>query len=268
MHYWGTLLGIIFSIWIDAGFLGIVLGLIIGHIIDSRYVHKYNRFFFINQHDRKRLFFRRTFQVMGHLSKSKGRVTEEDIQIASSFINSLQLNRELRIAAQKAFFEGKQSSFSLEEALHQLRSICRGRADLIHIFLKIQFRIALADNMLHPNEREILHIISEAMGVMPLQFDQFCNRMKDQNKFGRGQDHGCHQKNFGLGLSGAYNLLGVTSLDDILTIKRAYRKLMNAYHPDKLVSKDLSPKKIKIAKKKAQDIQAAYDLIKQERNFK
>lgn len=48
---------------------------------------------------------------MGHLTKSKGRVTEADIQIASLFMDRLQLHGEARTAAQQAFREGKQSQF-------------------------------------------------------------------------------------------------------------------------------------------------------------
>jgi len=42
---------------------------------------------------------------------------------------------------------------------------------------------------------------------------------------------------------------------------RAYRKLINQYHPNKLVSRRLSPGKMEVAKQKVQKIQAAYDLI-------
>ena len=35
-----------------------------------------------------------TFAVLGHLSKSKGRVTEEDIQLANQLMNQMQLDRE------------------------------------------------------------------------------------------------------------------------------------------------------------------------------
>lgn len=51
------------------------------------------------------------------------------------------------------------------------------------------------------------------------------------------------------------------------TIKRAYRKRMSEHHPDKLVSKGLPEQAMEMAKKKTQDIQSAYELIKQKRGF-
>ena len=55
--------------------------------------------------------------------------------------------------------------------------------------------------------------------------------------------------------------------DDEKTIKRAYRKRMAEHHPDKLASKGLPQQALDIAKAKTQDIQAAYELIKDKRGF-
>lgn len=51
-------------------------------------------------------------------------------------------------------------------------------------------------------------------------------------------------------------------------VKRAYRKLMNEHHPDKLMAKGLPPEMMNMAKEKSQEIQSAYDLIKREKGFK
>lgn len=178
MQYWGKLLGVIVAIWSGAGFWGVVLGLIIGHMIDTARSNKRSRGFFTDQQTRQTLFFRTTFQVMGHLTKSKGRVTEADIQIASLFMDRLQLHGEARTAAQQAFREGKQSQFPLRETLQQFRSICFGRFDLIRMFLEIQIQAAFADGSLHPNERQVLYVIAEELGISRAQFDQFLSMME------------------------------------------------------------------------------------------
>ena len=49
---------------------------------------------------------------------------------------------------------------------------------------------------------------------------------------------------------------------DAAEIKKAYKKQMNQHHPDKLMSKGLPPEMLEMAKAKAQDIQAAYDMVK------
>ena len=50
-------------------------------------------------------------------------------------------------------------------------------------------------------------------------------------------------------------------------VKKAYRRLMNQHHPDKLVSKGLPEEMIQIANQKTQEIRRAYDRIKEERGF-
>ena len=44
--------------------------------------------------------------------------------------------------------------------------------------------------------------------------------------------------------------------------------LMSEHHPDKLVAKGLPPEMMEMAKQKAQEIQQAYELIKQQKGFK
>jgi DnaJ like chaperone protein len=50
-------------------------------------------------------------------------------------------------------------------------------------------------------------------------------------------------------------------------VKRAYRKQMSRHHPDKLVAKGLPVEMMNVAKQKTQDIQAAYELVKQHRGM-
>ena len=66
----------------------------------------------------------------------------------------------------------------------------------------------------------------------------------------------------------AYLVLGSDESASDQQIKRAYRKLMNEHHPDKLVAKGLPEEMMMIAKDKAQDIQAAYEVIKTSRGMR
>ncbi|MDN6548646.1 MAG: co-chaperone DjlA [Enterobacterales bacterium] len=277
MQYWGKLIGLVLGLMSGTGFWGVVLGLLIGHMIDkSRQVRSSG--YFSNQAQRQSLFFSTTFQVMGHLTKSKGRVTEVDIHVASALMERMQLHGAARTAAQQAFREGKQADFPLREKLRELRSICFGRVDLIRMFLEIQLQAAFADGSLHPNERAVLYVIAEELGFSRIQFDQFLSMMEGGRQFGGGyQQQGEYQQQAGFGgyqrqsgptLADACKVLGVKPNDDATTIKRAYRKLMSEHHPDKLVAKGLPPEMMEMAKQKAQEIQAAYDLIKKEKGFK
>ncbi len=277
MRYWGKLLGLVLGVMYAPGIVGALLGLLVGHMVDRALGAK-RRGFFADQQTRQSLFFRTTFQVMGHLTKAKGRVTEVDIQLASQLMDRMQLHGAARTAAQQAFREGKESHFPLRKTLQEFRRVCFGRFDLIRIFLEIQLQAAFADGSLHPNERQVLYVIAEELGISRGQFDQFLRMFDGGRQFGghggwQGQQGGYSQSGYqraaqGPTLEDACKVLGVNSSDDSVAIKRAYRKLMGEHHPDKLVAKGLPPEMMEMAKQKAQEIQAAYDLIKREKGFK
>ncbi|MGE9550995.1 co-chaperone DjlA [Erwinia amylovora] len=275
MRYWGKVIGLVLGLLSGTGFWGLAFGLLIGHLIDKARAVQ-GQGYFTNQQTRQTLFFRTTFQVMGHLTKSKGRVTDADIQMASLLMDRMQLHGEARTSAQRAFREGKEGDYPLRNKLRELRSACFGRFDLIRMFLEIQIQAAFADGSLHPNERQVLYVIAEELGISRAQFDQFLRMMEGGQQFGGGSQSwggAGSQGEFtraqrGPTLEDACSVLGVKSTDDGATIKRAYRKLMSEHHPDKLVAKGLPPQMMEMAKQKAQEIQAAYDLIKREKGFK
>ena len=73
------------------------------------------------------------------------------------------------------------------------------------------------------------------------------------------QNSGGYQHASGPTLNDAYKVL-VTESDEQSTVKRAYRRLMNEHHPDKLVAKGLPPEMMRNGKEKL-NRSAAYDLI-------
>ncbi|VTM86329.1 DnaJ-like protein DjlA [Raoultella ornithinolytica] len=271
----GKIIGVAVALMMGAGFWGLVLGLLVGHIFDRARSRRIN--VFANQQERQALFFSTTFEVMGHLTKSKGRVTEADIHVASILMDRMNLHGESRTAAQQAFRVGKSDDYPLREKMRQLRSVCFGRFDLIRMFLEIQLQTAFADGELHPNEREVLFVIADELGISRAQFEQFLRMMQGGAQFGGGSQQssygqgggnaGWQQAQRGPTLEDACNVLGVKPTDDAATVKRAYRKLMSEHHPDKLVAKGLPPEMMEMAKQKAQDIQKAWELIKEQRGF-
>jgi len=68
-------------------------------------------------------------------------------------------------------------------------------------------------------------------------------------------------------LEDAYKALGVSKDSSDAEIKRAYRKLMSQYHPDKLMGQGMPEDMIAMATEQAKEIQLAYDLIKKHRNI-
>ena len=66
-------------------------------------------------------------------------------------------------------------------------------------------------------------------------------------------------------LANAYEILGVDENTSWEDIRRAHKKLMLKYHPDRLASQGLPPEMIKLYTQKATDIQTAFNIIKEAR---
>jgi DnaJ like chaperone protein len=211
---------------------------------------------------------------MGHVSKAKGQVTEQEIHLASVMMQRMQLHGELKRTAQEAFREGKSTSFPLRDVLSRVREVSGGRRDLLQFFLELQISAAFADGSLHPNERDVLHIVAEMLGFSAAQLERRLRMQEAAFRFQQGahggqyQGGGFQQATTQDQLQAAYEILGVDASAEPKEIKRAYRKLMNEHHPDKLSAKGLPPEMLEVAKEKAQEIQVAYDVVKKERGFK
>ncbi len=88
-------------------------------------------------------FFRATFSVMGHVAKSDGRVSEQDIAAARRIFSQFNLGDADKRAAMELYTQGKQADFDPEVMLAELAAACRGRPEVLRMFLEIQMRAAL-----------------------------------------------------------------------------------------------------------------------------
>lgn len=282
MHIFGKILGAFFGL-LFGGPLGAMFGLFLGHQFDKARRLQQGGFSAgggfsrANNAANQAEFFRSAFAVMGHVAKAKGQVTQEEIQLASTMMSRMNLHGEQRAAAQNAFRDGKEAGFPLEETLQKVRVSSGGRHDLLQFFLELQISAAFADGSLHPSERDVLHIVAQGLGFSAAQLEQRLQMQEAAFRFqqggGFGSDGGQHGGTFKQAssanqISDAFKVLGVAESAESKEVKRAYRKLMNEHHPDKLVAKGLPPEMMQVAKEKAQEIQAAYDLLKKEKGFK
>ncbi|BBM65748.1 co-chaperone protein DjlA [Vibrio alfacsensis] len=283
MQIFGKILGAFFGLLLGGPF-GLLLGLFIGHQFDK--ARRLSQAGFStggfgkgpSQAQRQEEFFKAAFAVMGHVAKAKGQVTKEEIQLASAMMERMNLHGEQRRAAQDAFREGKESDFPLNDVLMRVKISSSGRFDLLQFFLELQISAAFADGAVHPSERNVLHKIARGLGFSSEQLERRLHmqeaafRFQSQGGFhgqqGQYQSSDWQQASQADKLADAYEILDVSSDADSKTVKRAYRKLMNEHHPDKLMAKGLPPEMMNVAKEKSQEIQNAYDLIKKVKGFK
>jgi len=272
MRIWGKILGGIFGYMLFHHFLGFILGVWLGHRFDVAVGRNFNIQNGVfggrgNSADKQKLFFETAFSVMGHVAKSKGKVTQTDIQVANAYMDQMNLHGEARKQAQNAFTKGKEADFALTETLQVFVQTLRGERNVLQMFLAIQIQVACSDGVIDQNEQAILYTIAENLGFSRFDLDRLIQMIQGQQHFHRGGQGG-QQYNKADSEADAYKVLGVESSATDKDVKRAYRKLMSQNHPDKLASKGLPEEMMELAKEKAQDIQKAYEVLRSSRGFK
>jgi len=256
MTWWGTLLGGTLG-YMFGGPLGALLGAILGRNFD-RGLTSADRPSMFDPGQQERVqaaFFTASFSVMGHIAKADGQVTTAEISAAEAIMTRMQLDPKQRKAAIQLFNEGKKEDFPLQAVLAQFRRECHGRRNLLQMFLEIQIATAMADGRIHGDEKRILFIIGETLGFDHSAIEQLFGFV------GAGQAPEREKHS----LVNAYRILGVGKDADDAAVKKAYRRLMNQHHPDKLIAKGLPEEMIKIATEKTREIKAAYEQVKASR---
>lgn len=264
MTWWGKILG---------GTFGFMLGGPLGALLGAAFGHQFDQGLSglaaatddgIAPGDNERIqsaFFTATFSVMGYLAKADGHVTPEEIAMARRVMGQMALTPELQSAAISLFNAGKQPHFDLDAVLEQFRRECHRRRNLLRIFIEIQLHAVYADGKLHPAEQHIVQHICAALGFSRLEFAALQARVRAEREFA-GAQRAPAQTTARAALAEAYGVLGQTAQADDAEIKKAYRRLMNQHHPDKLVSKGLPEEMIRLATQKTQEIKAAYERIR------
>lgn len=276
MNYKGKLIGFLIGFWLG-NLIGAVIGLWMGHLYD-RGLQQRTRFSFSRRPGREEqaIFLHTAFAVMGHIAKAAGRVSEQQIRVATLFMDRMELEGQLRREAQDSFRQGKEASFPLTDTLSTFRHACRGQMDLLRVFMEMQLQAAFADGALQGEQRVRLLEVAELLGFSRWELEQLLAMAEAEFSFGRHRQQRQEQRQQGSfrapptrdQLQDAYTLLGVSSEASDSEVKKAYRKQMSKHHPDKLAAQGLPPEMQKMAKEKAQEIQQAWELIKQRRNLR
>jgi len=243
------------------GWLGAFLGLILGSFIDRARVYGSGGVNPLQNALRQAVFLETVFISMGKLAKADGRVSEEEIAHVEQFMQKLKMTAQHREQAIRLFKQGADASFDIYPVYQRFLSVCGQTRNLREVLLTYLIVLALADGHFHPEEEALLTEIAGYLGYGPAAFRQMIDMVLNQTHFGGGKAATADA------LDDAYKALGVTRDSSDAEIKRAYRKLMSQYHPDKLMGQGVPEDMIAMATEQAKEIQLAYDLIKKSRNL-
>jgi len=208
---------------------------------------------------RQALFLKTVFTLMGKLAKVDGRVSEQEIAHMEGLFAQLELTAEHRKDAIRLFKLGSSSDYNIEPLLEEFTNECGQSGALKRMLMIYLISAALADGNLHDAEMTLLRHIAHSLGYNDAQFEQLIAMTHGQDQFSPAQNK--------RSLSAAYQALGVKKTNSDLEIKKAYRRLIREFHPDKLMGQGLPEDMVKKATERSQEIQTAYDLIKKSRKL-
>jgi DnaJ like chaperone protein len=276
--WYGKILGAILGYIVGRGLLGAIVGFVLGHQFDV--ASKRSRGGSAaggrtaGPAELRRAFFEATFKVMGHVAKSDGHVTEQEIGAARDAMRRFSLTEADRLRAIDCFTAGKQPDFPLESTLESLRQLAGNSPDLCRLFVQIQLEAAIQGNGLGDRPRAVFQRICRSLGISPLEFASLEAMLRmHAGNYGYGPG-GRPSQGPGFGtrpdarLADAYEVLGVGSSATDAEVTKAFRKLMSKNHPDKLVAQGLPESMIAAAHESTQRILEAYELVKTHRGIK
>ncbi len=243
-----------------AGPIGSVLGALLGHQFDRGMGGRIIRSGAAGQ--TPQLFFEVTFEVMGHLAKVDGRVSEEEVRVARRIMHGMRLTPEQVQVAIERFTSGKEASYPLGERIAELRSRIARRNDLTRAFLEIQLQAAIGSGEIANGKRRVLWQVANDLGVGRVELAQIEALVRAHMHQTSGS------ASARIDLDEAYRVLGVEPNATDGDVKTAYRRLMNQHHPDKLLARGLPESMVNLAERKTHEIRAAYERVKSHRDFK
>jgi len=138
--------------------------------------------------------------------------------------------------------------------------LCLSRLALLCLTVQ-EVQALVAAGSIRETQRNLLSEVAKGLGIGKIELAQIEVLVRSQFNRASGRSGG-------VSLEEAYQVLGVPSGATDKEIKTAYRRLMNQHHPDKLVARGLPKSMTEVAEKKTQEIRAAYEHIKRQRNIK
>lgn len=242
------------------GIFGALIGYIAGSFIDRYRTYGAGAINPFTSAHRQTIFLETVFILKGKLAKADGHVSADEISHVEEFMQKLGMAPEHRQLAIALFKQGAAANFDAKPKLNEFMRVCGHTNSLKQMLLVYLIIMALSDGHLDAAEEGFLKDVALHLGYEERAFQQLLDMVLNQSHFAGGRVTSA------TALDDAYGALGVSKESSDQEIKRAYRKLISQYHPDKLMGQGVPEDMIAVATAQAQEVQTAYDLIKKSRN--
>lgn len=227
--------------WALGGPIGGILGFVFGSMFDSMQSGVYEQKGFTPTQEGD---FKVSLLVMiAAIMKADGKILKSELSYVKQFLfrqfGEAEAERLLLLLR-----EILRQELEVDEICEQIQENMEypSRLQLVHFL----FGVASADGEPHPSEAEVLRRICLHMGIRQTDFDSIKAMFIKET-------------------GSAYRILEISADVTDEEVKKAYRKMALKYHPDKVTH--LGEDVQKAAKEKFQQLNAAYNEIKQQRGF-
>ena len=267
MSYWGKVVGTVAGLATGRPLMALV-GLILGHQFDRGFANTFGKIGAKTADGRlEKLspeFVTVLFQVIGHIAKADGRVTEDEIRAARSLMHRLGLGPAEARRAIGWFEEGKNPAFPVRERVAGLRESAARKPEARALFVRLLMEISLANATLDHRQRAVLWDVCKEFGIGRVELAQMEAILRAQRGFRSSEAGDADARR----VEGAYKTLGVDKTSSNEDIKKAYRRLMNKIHPDKIAAENPDEAVIAEAERRTREVRGAYEMLKVRRSIR
>ena len=209
-------------------------------------------------------FVRALFGCMGYLAKSDGRVSEDEIRAARLIMHRLQLSPAGVRRAIGWFDDGKRPAFPLVQTVREVRRVSARNVGKRTMFLRLLLEVVLAKPALRKEERAVIWTICSELDIGRVELAQLEAMIRAQKGFKRSPAGDADAAR----IRKAYAILGVDPEASNDEIKKAYRRLMNRNHPDKIAGSNPEADVVAEASRRTREVRSAYEMLKARRSIR
>ena len=148
--------------------------------------------------------------------------------------------------------------------MRELKEQVARKQDARGLFLRLLMEVALANGTVHPSERAILWSVCTELDVGRVELAQLEAMLRAQRGFRRSAAGSVDTQR----VDAAYRTLGIDRSSSNDEIKKAYRRLINKSHPDKLAGTEHDAAAVSEAVRRTREVRRAYELLKTRRSIR
>lgn len=215
------------------------------------------------------VFMETLFSMLGSVAAADGKVSANEERVFRSIvINDLRIVDPTSVeSALSTFRKAAASKNGVEIYARKAANTFRGKPQLLEMMLIIMVRVAAAEGGLHPKEDEMMSEAARIFGFRGGFYQSLKNRygIGGRQGYQSGRSSDVNGRTFSL--TRAYEVLDIPQNASEAEVKRAYRKKVSEYHPDKIAAKGLPKDFTDLANSKFREIKEAWDSIRTNRGY-